>query len=141
MTAKSTKPPKVEKSSAREGTPSNLILIKLWTRSGGRCEYKNCNKALWKDELTLAEYNKSNVAHIRGVQPKAARHVPGYAGVHDFANLMLMCYDHHHLIDFDGLEDHSIEILESMKTEHENRIELLTGLSASARTEVVAYGN
>jgi hypothetical protein len=40
------------------------IKTQLWTLSGGRCEYRGCNKALWRDNLTMGRMNTSYIAHI-----------------------------------------------------------------------------
>ena len=124
----------------RGGAPSPVTVVRLWTRAGGRCEYEHCNRLLYRDHLSLQDCNVSNVAHIRGVRPDAARHTPSHPDVHAFENLMLMCYDHHHLIDHDGREAHPIDRLEAMKAAHEQRIELLTGLGSANKTEVIVLG-
>lgn len=116
---------------------------KLWYRSGGRCQYRGCNKPLWRDDLTMAELNVSNIAHIHGVAKTFARHIDEFGEkVDDFENLMLMCYEHHHLIDHDGrdLETHTAKALRAMKKQHEDRIELLCSLTEDWKSEALVYG-
>jgi len=116
---------------------------KLWLRSGGRCQYRGCNKPLWRDGLTMSELNESNIAHIHGVAKTSARHIENFGDkVDDFENLMLMCYDHHHLIDNDGKdwEAHTAEALRVMKKQHEDRIELLCSLIEDWKSEALIYG-
>ena len=38
----------------------------LWGRAAGRCEYRGCNHALYRDDLTKAEFNTS---YIGGADP------------------------------------------------------------------------
>ena len=116
---------------------------KLWLRSGGRCQYRGCNKPLWRDDLTMAELNGSNIAHIHGVAKSSARHIEQYEDkVDSFENLMLMCYDHHHLIDNDGKdwESHTADALRSMKKQHEDRIDLLCSLTEDWKSDPLIYG-
>lgn len=115
--------------------------LRLWIAAGGRCQYPGCNAPLYRDDLTLAEMNRSNVAHIIADSPGGPR---GDATLSDqlaadFSNLMLMCYDHHHLIDHEGLDDHPVDALRAMKAEHERRIELITGIQSDRKTEVLIY--
>jgi hypothetical protein len=118
------------------------IKIKLWSRAGARCQYRGCNQYLWRDDLTLARLNRSHIAHIAGVEPNSARHDASLspAQVNAFENLMLMCQPHHHLIDHDGKDQHPVDVLEAMKREHEERIELVTGFQRAIRSEVIRYG-
>jgi len=116
---------------------------KLWLKAGGRCQYKGCNKPLWQDNLTMLELNASNIAHIHGVAKGSSRHIENFEDKVDaFENLMLMCYDHHHLIDNDGKkwETHTADSLRGMKKNHEDRIELLCSLNDDCKSEVLIYG-
>jgi hypothetical protein len=117
------------------------VKLRLWVAAGGRCEYPGCNKALYRDDLTLADMNRSNVAHIIADKPGGPRGdeilSPQLAG--EFSNLMLMCYDHHHLIDHEGLDEHPVEVLCTMKAEHERRIETVTGIDHERKTEILIY--
>lgn len=35
----------------------------LWIKSGGRCEFRGCNKYLYKDGVTKQPRNLANIAH------------------------------------------------------------------------------
>lgn len=117
------------------------VKLRLWVAAGGRCQYPGCNKPLYRDDLTLAEMNSSNVAHIIADSPGGPRGdaVLSAQLAADFSNLMLMCYDHHHLIDHEGLADHTVEALRAMKAEHERRIETVTGIHSDRKTDVLLY--
>lgn len=118
------------------------IKTQLWTLSAGRCEYRGCNKPLWKDELSMANMNTAYIAHIVADSPDGARgdeeRSPSLAK--SFKNLMLMCDPHHRLIDREDVDGHPESLLIDMKEEHEKRIELLTSLSVSKKTHVILYG-
>jgi len=120
---------------------SDKVKLRLWVAAGGRCQYPGCNKPLYRDDLTLAKMNRSNVAHIIADKPGGPRgdQVLSKKLKGDFSNLMLLCYDHHHLIDHEGLADHPVEALRAMKTEHEHRIETVTGIQWDRKTEILIY--
>lgn len=115
--------------------------LRLWVAAGGRCQYPGCNKPLYRDDLTLADMNCSNIAHIIADSSGGPRgdDVLSEQLAAEFSNLMLMCYDHHHLIDNEGLADHPVEALQAMKGEHERRIETVTGIQWDCKTEVLIY--
>ena len=103
---------------------------RLWVLAGGRCQYEGCNKPLWQDELTMAQMNTAYIAHIIAAEPNGPRGdkelSPKLAT--DISNLMLMCDEHHRLIDREDVEGHPVERLHEMKRKHEERIELLTSI-------------
>lgn len=118
------------------------VKVRLWGKAAGRCEYEGCNRPLWLDSLTKAEFNIAYIAHIIADTPNGPR---GDAVLSEklkdnIENLMLMCDEHHRLIDHEDLEGHPVERLQAMKREHETRIELLTSLSKGKQSHVLLYG-
>jgi len=118
------------------------VKIRLWGQSGGRCAYEGCNKPLWKDDLTQAEFNVSYIAHIYGDSEGGPRwhEVHSDALKADISNLMLMCDVHHRLIDREQVAEHPVERLQEMKRKHEKRIESLTEFQPEARSHVIRFG-
>jgi hypothetical protein len=118
------------------------IKTQLWTLSAGRCEYRGCNKPLWKDELSMAKMNNAYIAHIVADSPNGPRGNEERSPLlaKSFSNLMLMCDAHHRLIDEEDVDGHPESLLIEMKKEHEKRIELLTSLSSSKKTHIILYG-
>lgn len=114
----------------------------LWGRAGGRCEYRGCNRPLWKDDLTKYEFNVAYIAHIVADQPDGPRGDPVRSKQLrcEPANLMLMCDAHHRLIDRGDVAGHPESLLVAMKEEHELRIELATNSSPDMQSEIVFYG-
>lgn len=112
----------------------------LWVRAAGRCEYRGCNRYLLEDELTGFELNLAEQAHVVGATEGDGS--PRGDNTLDLAkraleaNLMLLCRDHHRVIDR-LIAEHGVEGLMEMKREHEERIRMLTGLSAEAKTVVI----
>lgn len=114
----------------------------LWGKAAGRCEYRGCNHALYRDDLTKAEFNTSYIAHIVADQPDGPRgdKVLSEKLKADISNLMLLCDAHHRLIDIADVAGHPVSLLEEMKSEHEARVELLTGIQDEMKSHVLLYG-
>lgn len=101
---------------SRSSIPQNISNL-LWAKSAGRCQYEGCNKILYEDGLTKRGYNTAYIAHIiadsedgpRGdkeLSPKLCK---------DINNLMLLCDEHHRLIDKFDVDSHTVEVLREMK--------------------------
>ena len=118
------------------------VKLQVWMRAGGRCEYRNCNKPLWRDDLTLWRMNRAYLAHVVADSPKGPRGDSMLSDrlKSDFSNIMLLCDEHHRLIDHEGLHEHPVELLLQFKREHEERIERLTAIDPSRKTEVLTFG-
>lgn len=91
------------------------IRLKLWVKSAGRCQFKGCNKPVWRNELTLSEANFADVAHIIGSSKKGPRGNEDSDKLQtDYENLMLLCKNCHKEIDFFE-ERYGVELLRDMK--------------------------
>ncbi|MBQ7940143.1 MAG: SAVED domain-containing protein [Clostridia bacterium] len=118
----------MSKSKNRGPAPSPKTISILIARAGGRCQFENCNKNIFLDEVTLDDTNDSNVAHIIASSPKGPRgsQTLSFAMSDKIENLMLMCLDHHHLIDEKGREHiYTVERLNAMKASQEERVQKL----------------
>lgn len=73
----------------------------IWAVSGGRCEYEGCNRILHIDILTKKKYNSAYIAHIVADKPDGPRGdtVRSKLLCDDISNLMLLCNEHHNLIE------------------------------------------
>ena len=114
------------------------ILTQLWGMTAGRCEF--CNRSLLKD-LTLGEDgNYGQVAHIHAVSLNGPRHVPDMSKeeINNVANLMLLCYDHHTMIDKNP-DRFSDDSLYKLKCEAEARIDCLTSISDMRKCTIISY--
>ena len=121
--------------------PEN-IKFRLWGKSAGRCQYDGCNTPLWIDALTKAEFNTAYIAHIIADKPDGPRgdDVLSEKLKADITNLMLMCDEHHRLIDREDVKGHPVERLLEMKRKHEDRIELQTSLKENKQSHILLYG-
>ena len=112
----------------------------LWAKSAGRCEFNGCNKLLFRDELTQNEMNFADVAHIIGDSPNGPRGdiVLSKEYCSDINNLMIMCKDHHRMID-EIIRAYNVELLRQMKQAHEERIERQTEIKPDKTSQVIIY--
>lgn len=112
----------------------------LFGDSAGRCEYRGCNKLLGVDGLTRRPSNLSAFAHIVADEPGGPRghKTDSVRLAKDPSNLMVLCLEHHRLIDDPAQEaSHSTEVLRAMKAKHEDRIRRLTAIQSEATTVLV----
>lgn len=125
----------------RAGNVSQATISKIWAKSGGRCEYEGCNKLLYRDDLTNDELNGGLIAHIVAASPGGPRgdDVESARLVDDIDNVMLMCHEHHRLIDHEAEKDHPVERLQAMKRKHEDRIRTLTEIQDSKISTPLMY--
>ena len=117
-----------KRGSNRGPDPSVTTLLMLCARAGGRCEFEGCNRVLFRDDITLHEFNDTNVAHIVAASPDGPRGDPKRS--HELSdkieNLMLVCLEHHKLIDSKKLVAlYPDERLVKMKQCHERSMELV----------------
>lgn len=118
-------------------------VAELWWRAAGRCEFNGCQKPLYKHGITMQDCNISNIVHIIAVSSDGAR---GESDLtpderNDISNLMLMCPDCHRLIDHEGKLQYTVKQLRDMKSHHEQRMEMLTGLKEDKQARIVTFGS
>lgn len=111
--------------------------LKLWVKSGGRCEMKHCNKIVYRHSMTLSDGNFADVAHIIGSSKDGPRGNDESEELQtDFSNLMLLCKECHKEID-SYEEQYGIDLLRQWKQEHEERIEFLTSHVKEGKTSTI----
>lgn len=128
------------KETGRGKNPSRLTLRILCANAAGRCQFEGCNKPVFVDVLTLKQFNMSNVAHIVASDPNGPRGdaVRSHQLSDKLENLMLMCADHHKLIDADeNVKEFPEDRLLQMKARHEQLIALQCDLIYKEPSEMV----
>ncbi|HSA05759.1 MAG TPA: SAVED domain-containing protein [Candidatus Gastranaerophilales bacterium] len=121
--------------------PTNIRML-LWGKSAGRCQYEGCNKPLWIDDLTKNEFNIAYHSHIIADSPNGPRGDAESSELlcKDISNIILLCDEHHRLVDKHDVTGHPPERLFEMKRKHEQRIELVTSLLPENQSHVLMYG-
>jgi hypothetical protein len=98
----------------------------LWSAAGGRCAFLHCWERLcFHEAAETAPYTLGEMAHICGDQPGANRHNPKQTDAerNDYQNLILLCPNHHTLIDrIENAEKFNVAVLHEMKTNHEAKV-------------------
>lgn len=126
-----------------ETTVPPHICKMLWGKSAGRCQYRGCNEPLHIDPTTKKLMNRSYVAHIIADSPNGPRGdeelSPKLAKAME--NIMLLCDAHHRLVDITDVAGHPVSLLQEMKKEHEERIELASSIQSDRQSLVVLYGS
>ena len=96
---------------------------RLFMQSGGQCAFHKCtNKLIAEDGKTVI----GQIAHIQAANKGGARYYPEISDKEraDFPNLMLLCDEHHKMIDNKENEGkYPIELLKTWKSEHEAKHE------------------
>ncbi len=130
----------IEEATRRVPVPVQYM---LWGRAAGRCEFAGCNQSLWKSRVTQEQVNIAQKAHVYSFRSGGPRGNRGVASgdLNDLANLILVCHGCHRKIDqkVDGGR-YSVRLLQQMKAAHEQRIELITGISPEKTSHVLLYG-
>ena len=126
----------------RQGEASPHTIRTLWGKAAGRCEYEGCNKLLYQDDVTSENINRAFVAHIVAASPGGERGDKELSALlfDDINNLMLLCHEHHRLIDQEKAKDHGVDRLRAMKKKHEDRIKTLTEIDFSRKSIPITYG-
>jgi hypothetical protein len=129
------------KKTSRKPVPNKVQNV-LWARAAGRCQYAGCNKLLIGEQISGARNaNKSYIAHIVGDSPEGPRGDATLSAklAHDPDNLMLVCDEHHRVIDREMVDAHSVDVLREMKRRHEDRIRVVTGIDEDLGSHVIRY--
>ena len=116
----------------------------LWVRAAGRCQFSGCNNLLYKSSVTQETVNLAQKAHIYSFSEKGPRGWGPFklrlTAINDISNLMLMCHGCHQKIDQDkNGARYSADLLTRWKTEHEQRVEIVTGVAPDKKSHVVLY--
>jgi hypothetical protein len=97
--------------------PSEAVIKQLFARSGNRCAFPKCLVEIVQKDTTVGE-----VCHIKAVNPGGPRYDRHQTASerHGYKNLILLCGDHHTIID-DDEEAYTVDRLLRMKSDHEGR--------------------
>ena len=114
--------------------PTQPTLKGLFAKSSNRCAFPKCTVNLVQGDTLLGR-----VCHIKGSKPGSARYDPSQddADRHSDGNLIILCPNHHAVIDDDD-ETYTVERLLRMKAQHEARASALDDATAIAAIKILA---
>ncbi|CAC9475779.1 hypothetical protein BSPLISOX_131 [uncultured Gammaproteobacteria bacterium] len=98
-----------------------LATIKrLYAKSGNQCSFPNCKQQFFSGNSTN---NMSQVCHIEAAEKGGQRYNHNSTDElrRQYDNLILLCPTHHKTTD--DIDKYPVEVLKSMKSEHENKME------------------
>ncbi len=122
----------------RKSIPADVQRL-LWGIAAGRCEFRGCNKVLYRHSVTGAKLNLAEKAHIHAVSIGGPRYLEEADEIKDsIENLMLVCAQCHVTIDR-NVDIYTPEILLEMKREHEQRIHTQTSVGTELSSHMVFY--
>lgn len=95
--------------------PKGETLRELYLKSGNQCAYPDCTRLMIDSEGTFI----GQVCHIEAAEEGGERFNQNQKNEErrQFANLMLMCYEHH--IKTDDEQKYTVQVLQEMKKAHE----------------------
>jgi hypothetical protein len=123
---------------------SNKTRCVVWARAAGRCQFPGCNKLLIGDLIAgNDDMNTGYIAHIIAETAGGPRgdFIRSPLLADDPSNLLLLCDAHHRLIDREELVNYPEDRLLKIKSECENRIELLTDIAPDRASHIIRYGS
>lgn len=129
---------KKENSEIKRTSINEKTKLTLWGVTAGRCEI--CNKLLYVDSKYGDNANFAENAHIHAVGVTGPRHKEDMTKeeINCVDNLMLLCAEHHHLIDVKSEYYHEGYLIECKKR-HEERIRKLTEIQDDASCKIVTF--
>lgn len=97
----------------------DLTIKKLYGLHGNQCAFPSCQQELITADTKT---NISDICHIEGGEQNSPRYNPNLSPkqLNDYENLILMCKNHHKIIDSDVVT-YTVEYLQKIKREHEQK--------------------
>ncbi|CAC9611364.1 hypothetical protein [uncultured Gammaproteobacteria bacterium] len=117
---------------AKSRNYTSKTLKRLFALSGNQCAFPNCNKEMTNKDNA----QDSNICHIEAKNSKGKRYNSNMTDSQrdDYPNLIVLCVQHHDLIDNDA-DTYVVEVLKEMKQKHE--IEITKKLSPLKTISVI----
>jgi hypothetical protein len=99
-------------------TPTQGTIKRLFAVSGNKCAFPKCTERIFDGNYT----HIGRICHIEADSPGGSRYnsTQSEAERQAFENLVLMCANHHIVID-DNPESYTVDVLKEIKARHEQR--------------------
>lgn len=127
------------RTSGRGAEISERTAQKVWADAGARCMFQGCSKDLSEIPLWTKAARVGYLAHIVASDPEGPR--GNQADSHRLAdcsdNIMLMCDEHHRLIDSFAPHHYTADILNEMRRSHRDMVRSYLDSLAFPQTKAV----
>lgn len=108
--------------------PAQSVVKRLFARSGNRCAFPKCAIEIIQGNAVVGE-----ICHIKAASPDGPRYDAQQTAAerHGYGNLILLCANHHTIID-DDPEAYTVDRLLKMKADHEQRVSRMSDAEVDA---------
>jgi len=112
----------------------------LWGHAASRCSFQDCVIELAENSLSSGIVSIGEVAHIISGQEGGPRYASDYNAdlIDAYENLILLCCNHHKLIDSD-VNTYSVAELRKMKSDHEKLVKEKFQVDAVKQRDIEYY--
>jgi hypothetical protein len=113
--------------------PTQSVVKRLFARSGNRCAFPKCAIEIIQGNTIVGE-----ICHIKAASPDGPRYDAQQTAAerHGYENLILLCANHHTLID-DDPEAYTVDRLLKMKADHEQRVSRMSDAEVNLGTRLL----
>jgi hypothetical protein len=113
----------------------------VWIRAGGRCQFPGCNRRLDIDSVIKQKTNVGEKAHIVADSERGPRGDANFSAVlgRDIANILLLCEEHHKLIDGPDQSAYDVRLLRQWKDRQEARVRRALDMDFTNESTVLAF--
>lgn len=120
-------------------TPAQGAIV--WIRAGGRCQFPGCNRRLDLDSVLKQKTNVGEKAHIVADSQRGPRGNAEFSSMlgRDVSNILLLCEEHHKMIDGPDHGAYDVELLRRWKEQHEARVARLLDMDFTSPSLVVSF--
>lgn len=117
--------------------PTDATVKRLYGQSGNLCAFPDCRVRIVQDAIMVGA-----ICHIRAASPLGPRYDAGQTNAerHGEDNLILLCANHHRLVDGD-VKAYPAEQLQGMKARHQALVARLTEEEASFGARLLVSAN
>lgn len=112
---------------------------KVWSDAGARCMFEGCGKDLADIPFYRGAARVGYLAHIIASDPRGPRGTPSESHLrsNDPDNVMLLCDEHHRLIDSFAPGEYSADVLYAMRQSHRDLVRNYLNSLAFPRAKAV----
>jgi hypothetical protein len=119
----------------QQAAPTQSGVKRLFAKSGNRCAFPGCRLDIVQGETIIGQ-----ICHIRAQSPSGPRYDPQQSAAerHDYPNLILLCANHHIIVDGDP-DIYTVEALVEVKAAHEQRSTAISETETERMSQLLVH--